>query len=406
MTIIKIAWRNLYRNPGRSLVIMAAMALGLFVGVWSTALFKGMTDQRIKAGIELEMGHIQIHAPGYLDNPEVTNYIDDAERVVDQLSHWQEIAGVSPRLVAQAMIASAETSAGVRLTGIDPTREAKVTDIHSRIVQGKYPEPAVRNRILIGSKLARKLKVKLKSRVVLTFQDTAGNLMSSAFRVYGIYQTDNDMFDEQNVFILRNELSQLTGLPPHAAHEIVIKAETGEQVSHVLQQIKKRWPELESRSWDELSPELAYLVSAMDQYMYVIIIVILLALGFGIVNTMLMAVLERTREIGMLMAIGMTQSRIFRMIMWETILLVLTGALTGLALAIPLVLYNQTHGLHLQAYAEGFRSLGYSPVMYTTFDIVQILNVILLVVLTGLLAAIYPARQALKLKPAQALRTD
>ncbi len=406
MSIIRIAWRNVWRNRTRSLVVMSAVALGLLVGLYSTALFKGMSDQRIQAGIELEVGHIQVHHPGFLKNYDPVLFLSAADSIVGGIRQLDGLKGVSSRLVINAMASSAETGAGVKVSGILPDDEKTVSKISEKIIDGVYFPEEGKNPLVIGQKLARKLKVQLRSKVVLTFQDTDGNIVRGAFRVRGIYRTDSDIFDEMNVFVHYNDLRSLGAYPPNSSHEIAVMLGNATQVEEFKDKMKQNWPDADIQSWDELSPELGYLLSAMDQFMYIFLIIILLALGFGIVNTMLMVVLERGKEIGMLMAVGMNRMRIFSMIMLETVFLVFTGAMAGIVPGIVLSKINEVHGFELSQYSDGLRALGYSPVIYTRLEPGMVVNVIILVLLTGILSSVYPARKALKLNPAESLRTE
>lgn len=404
--IIQIAWRNIWRNKIRSAVVITAMCLGLFSAIYSTALFKGMTDQRIKSGIESEVAHIQMHHPDFLVNRDVKKLIPDAGGIINSIQTREDVKGVSLRLIINAMLASAETGTGVQLTGISPENEGKVSNINEKLLEGSYFEESFRNPIVIGKKLATRLNVKLKSKIVVTFQDVNGNIVRAAFRVCGIYKLDNSAFEEMMAYVQESDLVSLYGFTEGQAHEIAILLNSSDAVPAFTDNLRKEFTAVESLPWNEISPELGYLVTAMDQYMYIFVIVILLALGFGIVNTMLMAVLERIKEIGMLMAIGMNKARIFSMIMLETIFLVMVGGSIGIVFGYMLATYNETHPLEFPQYAQGFEAMGYSAKTYASAEPFMIVNISLLVLATGIIASIYPARKALKLNPAETLRTE
>jgi ABC-type lipoprotein release transport system permease subunit len=163
---------------------------------------------------------------------------------------------------------------------------------------------------------------------------------------------------------------------------------------------------MEIRNWKEIDPLLAMVNDFMDLWMYMFMGIILLALGFGIINTMLMAILERTRELGMLAAIGMNKRRLFFMIMLESVFLSLTGGLLGIILGTLLTVYTNHTGINLGSMAEGFEKIGYSPILFPSLDPLFFINLTLMVIVTGILAAVYPARHALKLRPADAIRNE
>ncbi|MDZ7777781.1 MAG: ABC transporter permease [Bacteroidales bacterium] len=333
--IIAVAWRNIWRNKMRSLVIISAITLGIFAGVFSTAFMKGMSDQRIKTAIKSEVSHIQIHRPGYRKQDKLKLYLPEATEKLSKIRELPHVQGVSNRIIINGMISSAGKGSGVKLNAIVPANEKEVTDIHEQIIEGTYfkDTPKRVNPLVLGQKLAEKLNVQLRSRIVINFTNAQGVPTSAGFRVTGIYKTANHNFDGLNVYARYRDLQQASGLAQGGGHEIAIYLDENEAVSSTKSKLQEMFPEAEVSDWKDLSPELTYLNEAMDQYMYVIIIIILLALCFGIINTMLMAVLERVKELGMLMAIGMTQIRVFFMIMMESVFLSLTGRFTGVIVA-------------------------------------------------------------------------
>jgi ABC-type lipoprotein release transport system permease subunit len=232
------------------------------------------------------------------------------------------------------------------------------------------------------------------------------NITSGAFRVAGIYSTNNNMYDESHVFIRAFDLIKLTNFPKTAAHEIAINLSNSEALPMVESQVKEIAGNEEVLNWKALSPEMNYLTEAMDMYMYIFIIIILLALLFGIINTMLMVVMERTKEIGMLMAVGMNKMRIFSMIVFESVLLSITGGIVGIIIGAITSKFGETHPIDLSMWAQGYQQLGYDAFVYTSLDPKMLFNVTIMVIITGIIAAIYPAYKALKNDPADALRME
>jgi ABC-type lipoprotein release transport system permease subunit len=229
-------------------------------------------------------------------------------------------------------------------------------------------------------------------------------LISAAFKIAGIYQSVNAPLDERNVYIKKEVLSDLLGLK-NTVHEIAIILQSDEAVENMLPQLKKQLPELEVADWRTLSPETNLLVKTVDDYSYVVIIIIMFALAFGITNTMLMAVLERRREIGMLMALGTSSIRISGLILMETILLTLAGTPVGFLLGWTGIRYFNKTGLDLSGSGkELMASFGFSTRLYPEFPNDKMLNIFLIVSLTALLSGIFPLIKTLTLKPAEALR--
>lgn len=404
--IISISWKNIWRNRIRSGVIIAAIAIGMFAGVFTTTFYKGWINQRLDAGVETEVSHIQLHHPGFGENFELKRDIPNGESVAKELSGMDFVNGISPRLVVQAMIASSETGTGVKILGIDPLREKSVTNLYLKVAEGNYFEGVKRNPALIGKKLAEKLKVKLNSKLVITLQDSEGHLISEAFRVCGIYSAGNGMFEEMNLFVLKSDLSRFVMTETGVTHEILVHLKDHAELAKNSAMLTEKYPGLLVQSWKQLTPELGILNDYGNIYIYFFIVIILLSLGFGIVNTMLMVVLERVKEIGMLMAVGMSKFRVFWMLMLETVLLTLTGGFLGILLGLVVTFATMKQGIDLSFYAKGLEDMGYSSLVFPVVEYNMILVIVGMVLFTGIVAAIYPARKALKYKPAEAIRID
>jgi len=251
------------------------------------------------------------------------------------------------------------------------------------------------------------LEYKLRSKIVISFVGTHGDLVQSAFRISGIYKTTNSMFDEMNVFIKKSELDALAGIEANQSHEIAILCNDFKSSANAYKELKAKFPGLSVQEWSDLQPDLKMTTEYMNVYFYILTIFILLALGFGIVNTMLMAILERIKELGMLMAVGMNKVRVFKMIMLESVFLTITGGITGIIISTFLVLILGNTGIDLRAlYGDGLEAVGYSALIYPEISLKYLIGTTILVILTGIVAAIYPARKAVKLNPAEAVRTD
>jgi len=404
--ILAIAWRNIWRSKTRSLVILIALTLGLASGIFYMAFYKGMLDQRIDSAIRTEASHLQIHHQQYLQNPDKKFIVSAADSVIQLIRAEDAVKAVSKRTIVNTMIQSPTNGAGVKVTGIEAENEAQVTNLHSKLIEGDYFETARRNPIIIGKKLADKLKVKLKSKVVITLQDLHGNITGAAFKVNGIYETSNTTFDEANVFVRNTDINRLLGLDDSSCHEIAVLLKQNEELTGVENDLIARFPKLDIKTWREIMPEVSLLESSFSLTMFIFIGIILLALLFGIINTMLMAVLERTKELGMLMAIGMNRTRVFSMIMVETVMLSVVGGMGGMALGWLLNLYFGVKGIDLGAWSTAYKSMGFDTLVYTRLSWSISLEIAAMVFLTGMIASIYPAIKALRLKPGEAIRID
>jgi putative ABC transport system permease protein len=402
--IFSMSWRNVWRNKIRSLIILVSVALGITAGIFVTSFYKGLAKQRIDKAIKTEISHIQIHHKDFRENNEIALYIPDALDMTSRIRSVNSAAGAASRLISYSMIASAETSTGVKISGVIPEDEMTVTNLQDKMMEGSYFKSTKRNPVLISSKLAAKLKVRMGSKVVITMQDLNNDIVSGAFRITGIFDTKSTDFDESNVFVRYADLAALMMIPEGAAHEIAVRAVENDKVASLNADLVSRYPGYEVLTWSEISPELWFLTETMGFLAYVLIIIILLALLFGLVNTMLMVVLERIREIGMLMAVGMNRIRIFSMIVLESVFLALSGGVAGVVTGTLITLYFETHTIDLSGMGGAYEDLGFDTYVNTSLDVPLLINVTLLVILTGILGSIYPAYRALQNNPSEAIR--
>ncbi|MDP4284201.1 MAG: ABC transporter permease [Bacteroidota bacterium] len=404
--LIQIAWRNVWRNKTRSLVIIIAVALGLWGGIFSDAFMQGMAAQQIYSVIHTETGHIQLNQPGFLLNHDMQMQVKDADRIIAAIKTNSAVEGVSAIIQLPAMASTASGSSGIMVNGIQPSDQEKVSDLSKLLIQGDYFKSDRTNQVVIGQQLADKLKVKLHSRIVLTLQTTTGDIVYGAFKVTGIFRTHDSEFDKQMIFVRNKDIQQLVGFPPDAASIITVLLNNNDDTKKVATTIQKQFSGMQVQSWIQLSPMLQILSGTMIQFTLIFVGIILIALAFGIINTMLMAVMDRTREIGMLLSIGMKPSKVFGMIMLETIFLSLTGAIIGVIVSIASISFFGHYGINLSIIAEGFNAFGYSSIVYPTLGVNFYIMLAIMVIIIAIIAGLFPARRAVRLKPAEAVRGD
>ena len=258
-----------------------------------------------------------------------------------------------------------------------------------------------------GRKIASITKsYRKRSKIILTFLDKDNNQTGANFKVAGIYNISNNMYEKSKVFVLNEELKPLLALADDEFHQISVKIDDVENTKTILDKIKTEEPKYDVLSWRETQPDLALTVDMVTQFYIIFLFIILAALAFGIVNTMLMVVLERTKELGMLTAIGMNKKRVFSMIMLESIFLSLTGGVFGMIVSKLFISLTSSTGINFSSYSEGLEAMGYSSMVYPEISNSFFIIVTLMIIITGILSAIYPAYKALKLNPADALRSE
>ncbi len=399
-----LAWKNVWRNKKRSLIILIAIALGLGCGLFASAVMYGMWDSTVNAAIDRDLSHIQIHTEKFKKENLIENYIPDGKEIEEQVAKINGVKAVSGRTVIDGMAASASSSSGVEIKGIIPDQEKKVTSVAESITEGKYFEGVSRNPVVIGKELAKKLDLRLRSKIVLSFQGPKGDIIYAAFRIAGIFETESSMFDKSNVFVKQSDLASLMNSRP-LIHEIAVRLNTVQDMEPVVSKLRNKYSNLAVETWQQLAPELSLTYETLILELNIFLGIILFALLFGITNTMLMSVMERIRELGVLMAVGMKRLRVFILIIFETILLSITGGIIGMILGAASIAITAQNGINLSLFSQGLSSYGISSHLFPGLpgEFYPILFV--MIIITAILSAIYPAIKAVRLNPASAIRT-
>lgn len=384
--------------------MVSSIIIGIWAGIFILSFSWGMYKNNINESVYRQLSHIQIHNPDFKQENDPKFTIPKSDSILEQLKSDNRIASVSSRVIATGMITSTTTASGVTIYGINPVSETNQIGLDQNLIEGAYFGSGKDNEILIGQKLAEKHKLKLKSKVVLTFTDVNSEIVSAAFRVGGIYRSKNISLDEVNVYVKKEYLQQLLDLKPTETNEIAILIKDEEQLDSITNYSKTLVPNAKVEDWRQLAPELDLIIESFNLYTYIISGLILLALTFGIVNTMLMSVLERIRELGMLMAIGLNKRKIFFMIMLETIYLTLMGCPIGLLMGWLTVTILGRTGIDMSMFSEGLASYGFSSMIYPALDQEKYMIIVTMCLITAILSAIYPAYKALQLNPSEAIR--
>lgn len=403
-SILKISWRNVWRHRLRSLVVIISIILGIWAGIFVSAFSFGLNDQRKDSMIRTQISHLQVHHPQWSEDQGVAHLLPNSA----SLSDWaqaQEGAFSAQRLKVMGMAASSHYAGGVQIIGIQPEQEAALTGLKSRVDSGDYLDAEKTNPILIGAALAEKLEVEPGSKVILSFSDREQNLVSAKFKVRGIYHDVSSQIEKLQVYVRSNDLQSLLGLEPDQYHEMAVLLPRAEDADTVAAQLKSLAPKLKVETWKDIAPELAFADEIMSQALYFVIGIIMLALSFGIINTMLMAVLERRKELGVLMSVGMSKPKIFSMVIIETLLLALLSGPLGVLAGYLSVSAAADTGLNLAMFSDGLASYGIGTIIYPVLPTSFYFGTGSIVFIMTLLAAIYPARHALKLNPVETMRT-
>lgn len=399
--ILPLSWKNIWRSKRRSFVVIGAIIIGVWALIFMIAFYNSFGAAFSRNAINYEHSHIQIHNPEYLIEPDIFNQVDDEELIVNAIKDDSRIKSYSGRRKVNGMIASSKTSLGVQIYGVVPLAEAQTTSLEAQIIEGSYFQKVKRNPVLISEKVADKLKVKIRSKIVITFQDIDGNITSASCRVEGIFDSKSPKINEGVIYLRKSDLNRLVG--SDGINEFAILLQSSEQIEQT-KQLLTSVSNNTIRSYKEVAPEFNLMEESSVVTKQLLTVVIMLALLFGIVNTMLMAVLERTKEIGMLRSVGMKKRSIFSMIMVETSLMGVLGGPIGLLMGYLTIVWLGARGLDLSAYSEALKEYGFDSVFYPEIKNSTYPLLMIVVMFTSFIGAIFPAIKAIRLNPLEAIR--
>ena len=404
ITLFRIAWRNAFRNKRRTVIIVTAVGIGVFGLLATAALYNGMLDGMISSVIRSQIGHVQVHRAGFNENPVIELSMDPVPELLRWLDDRSDIAAWAPRVRVSGLVTNPEHSTGVQINGVDPSREGGVTIIKESLAEGTYLQED-RGTVLVGKTLAEDFGLTLGNKVVLMAQDRNQDIGSGAFRVEGIFQTGMSDFDRTQVFITIPAAQELLALGSQIS-EVVIIASGGERVDTLVGMLRTLLdPErFEVLSWQEVMPILMVMVKLFHQSLYLIYLIIFIAVALGVINTMVMIILERTREFGILLAMGIRPSGVVFMVVLEAIGIGLMALAAGNLIGIVLAWILGSAGIDLSYFSEGMEYWRIGRVIYPRLGLGDLLQVDILTLFIAALVTLYPAFRAARLHPAVALR--
>lgn len=403
---LKLAWRNIWRNRRRSWVILAAIVVGLMGMVFMIAIMDGMSIDMVNTSIENGVGHIQIHEKGFMDNLSITLHIKNPEKLVSKIEDTPHLNSYTERIKVRGLVSSPENSSGVLIWGIDHIKEPGVSSIKTHLKEGDFLS-GEKGEIYIGRSLAKKLKVGVDDKIVIMGQGLAPEFGSGAFRVKGIFESTSSEFDKYNLYINLKDAQTLLTMDGMVS-EIAIMADELDNVEMLSATLNK---ELEGRglevvTWKEVIPIIVQMAEMFSAFNFIVFIIVIIAMAFGIVNTILMSVLERTREIGILMAIGTKPRRVFAMVMWEGFLLGTVGLVIGWGVTLSLYAIISKTGIDISIWAESLKYMGgMGSTIYPVIDSSNAVWSSLSVFFAAVISALYPALKIMRLNPVKAIRS-
>jgi ABC-type lipoprotein release transport system permease subunit len=373
--------------------------------VFLGALMRGMSASVIENGLETLTGDVQIHAAGFRADPVVENSIESPNEPCGVL------AGTLPpgslwtvRVRVAAVASNARHTAGVTLVGVDPLKEPQMSFIgRDSMLEGGFLEPGDRNAVIVGKALMKKYQTEVGNKLILMAQGVSGDVESRAFRISGVYRAEMEETEKRFIFVTRAAAQDLLGMGD-AVSEIEIKLPDHDAAETVAATLAASLPDsYDISSWKELLPMQVAFLRIFDGFMVVWNIVVFIAMAFGIVNTILMAVFERIREFGLMRALGMKPGAVVREVMTESLFLLAIGCVLGNLVGVTCVALLAGTGIDLSAFSAGMEYAGMSRIIYPVLSAHDLAQANAVVVVLGLLVSLYPALRASRFTPVEAM---
>lgn len=400
--LFRLAWRNLWRNHRRTIIMLGAIGVGVWAMIFMTALTRGMVDQMVIDSIAVLPGHVQMHHPDFQDDPSVSNRMLISEADLKKKFDGAGFKAWAGRVRVPAVISSERESRGVTLLGVDPDAERGISFFNYDEVDGRFLVDASDQGIVIGRRLAETLETGIGKRVVLMSQDPDNEIADRGFRVIGLYSANTKAVEEAYAFVGKATVQKMLHIGDTTT-EVVFLSDDYRNVEATFQAVMSAMDESVSvRRWYEIDTYLGTMLGVMDGFVLIWIVVIFLALSFGLVNTLVMAVFERVREIGLMLALGMKPGSILGQIIIESMLLLTLGLAAGNFLAWATIVPLQD-GIDISVVADGLEMWGVSSMLYPKLYASDMFLATGVVLLLGFLASLSPAWRASRYVPVEAI---
>lgn len=411
MSLVKMAWRNLWRRKRRTLITASSVAFGVFLSVTFTASGDYGYTNMIDASAKMGFGHVTVEPEGFNMTPSLQKKISDANVIREKVLKVSGVTSAMTRISGQAMFSSAVKSVGGLFIGIDPAQELVDYNVFiNSIVEGELFKTRKGRGAVVGSKVAEKLKIGIGKKLVYTATDVNGEIVSAMARVTGIFKTGVAGVDGSMILLPIDTVRKTLKYGASDATMVAVMIADQRNVKKIRRDIESaiNADGTETLTWSETQADISAVVAIDRSMNYLFQVLIGLMISAGILNTIMMAVLERQREFGIMLAIGMSPSRLFNLVLAESAWLGFLGLTLGVLITTPWFIYMSETGIDLSSLMEEGADLGgvlVDPVMkfrlYKESAMAILSGVFILTILSGL----YPAWRAGKTPPVESIKT-
>ena len=405
---IKMAWRNIWRNSRRSILTISAITFAVLLLVFMLSWQFGSYDTMINSSVKIYAGHLQVQAKGYREKSDIRLVVPRPAAIGDILDRTPGVAAYTFRANAFSLVSSEERTYGAVVIGIDPAREPRVSTLEKTIRQGNNLSEGDTNQALVGKLLAKNLRLGLGDELVVLGQGRDGSIAATVVRVRGIFDSGQDQFDRSTIYIPLEYFQDIYSMNG-AVHEVVVLGKSLDNVPEIKKALTTgieasgNKDHLKALDWMELMPGLVQSIQMDLVSGFIFYIILIVVVAFSILNTFLMAIFERTREFGVLMAIGITPGRLSKLLLIESTTMTMLGIFLGIIIGGLITWYFQVHGIVISGASELMRQYGLPE---RTFPKLSVLSVSIgsgVVLVITLLTALYPALKVRRLRPVEAM---
>jgi ABC-type lipoprotein release transport system permease subunit len=401
-----IAWRNVWRKWRRSLLTAAVISIGFAALIFIWGISDGVNETMLENYTSNLVSHIQIHKKGFLPDMKIFLALDDPDKLVSGIASMREIEGATERIESNVFLSFGDRTARAILIGVDPSREAVTTSLWKAIRSGRYLEPCDTAAIIVGQAFADRLQVPLGGAISVISQAADGSIGAAKYKLVGVYNTGTGAFEKNYVFTTLAAARDLFSLGNRSTC-IAIRTSDRHVAAQLMNKLagKVDLTKNEISDWWQIVPELRMSYNLREAMVHFLLIMTFLIVAASIFNTILISVIERTAEFGVIMALGTKPRQIVILVLLESLILGLVGVVGGLIVGNSIIALLQRTGLDLTAYIAITQATPAIPsVIYPVLKISRVFFTAALLLIFSLLAAFYPAIYTIRLKPAEAIR--
>lgn len=404
MFLLKLAWKNMWRNRSRTIVTMASVFFAVMLSVITSSLRDGIFDNLIKNVVSFYTGYVQVHRQGYFAEQTLDNSFTADAATEEKILRDDNVTGVTPRLESFALASAGVITKGCLVAGIDPEQEDRITALRSKVTQGTYPR-AGDGSVVLAEGLARRLKLALHDTLVLIGQGYHGAMAAGKYPIAALARFGSPELNDKTVFMPLQAARDFFSAPGMATSYVLSLRDTQAAEATKSAVAETLGSEFEVMTWGEIIPDIRQHIRTDTNNARYVQGVLYMLICFGIFGTLLMLMVERKFEMGMLVAIGLTKTRLMFLLMVELVMTVLAGCALGIACSIPLVWYFNRYPLRIGGTtAETYQRFGFEPIFPTSVDAGIFIRQGTIVLMMGLLLSLYPMYKALRLNPVSAMK--